>query len=63
MFTLPTDMPLGRYTFEFYPSGSQISTYNDAQFFVEEYVKPTIKATIDNTKKDFVLGDNVSLNL
>ncbi|MDD2908711.1 MAG: MG2 domain-containing protein [Candidatus Gracilibacteria bacterium] len=60
-FELPKDMNLGKYKFEFYESGKQDSTYNDGQFFVEEYKKPVFKININSDKKDTVIGDSIKI--
>lgn len=61
-FELPKQMWLWRYSFEFYPEYNPDSVYNDWQFFVEEYKKPTFKINMDWGKKDVMLWDNINLN-
>lgn len=61
-FELPRDMKFGKFNFEFYPNWSQISVYNDWNFFVEEYKKPVFKINLNSDKKDAIIWDNVNLN-
>lgn len=60
-FELPKTMALWKYFFEFVEDWNGESVYNDAKFFVEEYVKPVFKINMEWDKKDVVLWDSVNV--
>ena len=58
-FSLPNDVPFGRYHFEFYAGSDKTPVYNNAEFYVEAYKKPVFKVTVAVPKPDAMLGDSV----
>ena len=61
-FTLPAEVSLGRFTFEFQANGSDTITPL-AQFFVEEYQKPTFKVDVERKHTDISIGETVSFTI
>ncbi len=66
-FVLPKEMKTGRYSFEITTVGDKASlgntgvySTNDANFFVEQYVKPVFKINFADTKRDVLAGDTVT---
>ncbi|MBP8017071.1 hypothetical protein KAZ01_03620, partial [Candidatus Gracilibacteria bacterium] len=62
-FSLPTNMNLGRYSFEFTVEGKEGLIYNDGQFFVEEYKKPAFKINMEGGQKDLAIGSSIDLKI
>ena len=66
-FVLPKEMKTGRYSFEITTASDKASlgkngvySTNDANFFVEQYVKPVFKISFADVKRDALVGDTVS---
>jgi len=61
-FVLPKDMPLGHYHFEFYAGIDNIFVYNNGEFYVFAYKKPTFKVNIAADKNDVSIGDRAQIS-
>lgn len=61
-FVLPKDMPLGRYRFEFYSGTDSVPVYNNGEFFVLAYKKPTFRVSVSASKTDAGIGDRAELS-
>lgn len=61
-FILPKDMPLGHYHFDFYAGTEAVPVYNNGEFDVLAYKKPTFKVNIATDKTDVSLGDTAVLS-
>jgi len=62
-FTLPKELPLGRYHFEFFAGSDSLPVYNDGHFFIEEYRKPTFKINLSADKTDAILGEKAQVTV
>lgn len=62
-FTLPKELALGRYHFEFYAGSDATPVYNDGHFFIEEYRKPTFKVNLAIDKTDAMLGESANVTV
>jgi hypothetical protein len=60
-FVLPKDMPLGHYRFDFYAGVNPYPIYNNGEFDVLAYKKPTFKVHIATDKADVSIGDTAQL--
>lgn len=61
-FVLPKDMPLGHYHFDFYAGSDAVPVYNNGEFDVLAYKKPTFKVNIATDKPDVSIGDKAQIN-
>lgn len=60
-FVLPKEMPLGHYHFDFYAGTESIPVYNNGEFDVLAYKKPTFKVNVAIDKADASIGDSAHL--
>ena len=60
-FVLPKEMPLGHYRFDFYAGTDAIPVYNNGEFDVQAYKKPTFKVNIATDKTDASIGDKAGI--
>lgn len=61
-FILPKEMPLGHYHFDFYAGTDSVPVYNNGEFDVLAYKKPTFKVNITADKNNVSIGDRVLLS-
>lgn len=61
-FVLPKEMPLGHYHFEFYAGTDATPVYNNGEFDVLAYKKPTFKVNIATDTPDAAIGDKAGIN-
>ncbi len=61
-FVLPKDMPLGHYHFDFYAGADSIPVYNNGEFDVLAYKKPTFKVNITTEKPDVSIGEKAGIS-
>lgn len=61
-FILPKQMPLGHYHFDFYAGKDSIPVYNNGEFDVSAYKKPTFKVNISADKNDASIGDKAQIS-
>lgn len=62
-FILPKDMPLGHYHFDFYAGNEAVPVYNNGEFNVLAYKKPTFKVNIVTDKTDASIGDTAQIRV
>lgn len=60
-FVLPKQMPLGHYHFDFYAGKESVPVYNNGEFDVSAYKKPTFRVGISADKPDASIGDKAQL--
>lgn len=60
-FLLPKEMPLGHYRFDFYAGSDAVPVYNNGEFDVLAYKKPTFKVNISADKTGVAIGDAAHL--
>lgn len=61
-FVLPKEMPLGHYRFDFYAGTEAVPIYNNGEFDVLAYKKPTFKVNISADKADVRIGDTARIS-
>lgn len=61
-FVLPKEMPLGHYKFDFYAGTEAVPVYNNGEFDVLAYKKPTFKVNISADKTDAGIGDKAQIS-
>jgi hypothetical protein len=64
-FIIPKEVDLWKFTFRFKTSDldENYTVRNNAFFHIEEYSKPTFKVNVNDVKNDFVLWENLELNI
>lgn len=61
-FVLPKEMPLGHYHFDFSAGNDAVVVYNNGEFDVLAYKKPTFKVDIATDKPDVSIGDKAHIS-
>ncbi len=61
-FVLPKEMPLGHYHFDFYAGKDAVPVYNNGEFDVLAYKKPTFKVNIVTNKSDAAIGEKAGIS-